>query len=82
MVTLSKRIESRGKTEGEMGVLSENMFNDFCKDGSEKEGLFTGLTGGDTVRGTEGARGGKSEDVNRGRLCSTSCTGGKVEGDV
>ena len=45
MVTFSKRMESRGKTEGERGVLSEKICKEFCKVGSEKDGASVGLRG-------------------------------------
>ena len=43
MVTFSNRMDSRGKIEGERGVLSEKIFRIFCKEGSEKDGDVTGL---------------------------------------
>ena len=46
IVTFSNRIESRGRTEGERGVLSEKILRDFCKEGSTKEGEAAGLRGG------------------------------------
>lgn len=78
MVTFSKRMESRGKTEGEMGVLSEKMSSDFCNDGSEKEGQSTGLRGCDVTRGIDGLRGGKSDSEKRGGSGSSTGSGGVV----
>ena len=46
IVTFSKRIESRGRTERERGVLSEKILKDFFKEGSAKEGETAGLIGG------------------------------------
>ena len=43
ITTFSKRIESKGKTEGERGVLAEKISRDFCKEGSAKEGKETRL---------------------------------------
>ena len=71
-------MESRGRTEGESGVLSENILKDFCKDGSEKEGEVTGLCGGKGV-GPEETRGGKSASVNKGEG-ETQSRGEKGEG--
>ena len=60
-------MESRGRTEGERGVLSEKIFRVFCKEGSTKDGEVTGLRSGvPKVKWPEVARGGKSEFVKRG----------------
>ena len=47
IVTFSKSIESRGRTEGERGVLSEKILNDFFKEGSAKEGEAVWLVEGE-----------------------------------
>ena len=65
IVTFSKRMESRGRTEGDRGVLSEKMLKDFCKDGSKKDGEVTGLCG-DKGEEPEVTRGGKSASEKRG----------------
>ena len=60
MVTFSNRMDSRGKTEGERGVLSEKICKEFCKEGSEKDGASVGLQGEDTMAGMVDTSGGKS----------------------
>ena len=65
IVTFSNLIESRGRIEGDRGFLSEKMFKDFCKDGSEKEGEVTGLSG-ETGVGPAFTSGGKSASEKRG----------------
>ena len=45
IVTFSKWMESRGRIEGDKGVLSEKISKDFCKARSAKEGDETGLWG-------------------------------------
>ena len=69
-MTFSKQIESRGRTEGERGVLSEKIFKDFFKEGSAKEGEAAGLLGDEPKdRGLvwpDEGRGGKSASENRG----------------
>ena len=70
IVTFSKRIESRGRTEGESGVLSEKILKYFCKEGSAEEGEAAGLREGEPedpgLAWTEVDRGGKSASENRG----------------
>ena len=70
IVTFSKRIESRGRTEGERGVLSENIFKYFCKEGSTKEGEAAGLREGEPedwgLDWPEVDNGGKSASENKG----------------
>ena len=70
IVTFSNRIESRGRTDGERGVLSEKILKDFFKEGSAKEGESAGLLWGEPeVWGLiwpEMERGGKSASENRG----------------
>ena len=59
-------MESRGRTEGERGILSEKMSSETCKEGSAKEGDVTGLRGGEVTGGGLGpSRGGNSESVNK-----------------
>ena len=41
IVTFLKRIESKGKTEGERGVLGEKISRDFCSEGSANDGEET-----------------------------------------
>ena len=80
MVTFSKRMESRGKTEGERGVLSEKICRELCKEGSENDGASVGLHGEDTKAGEVETSGGKSVELNNGRIGQDSCsTGWKVE---
>ena len=45
IVTFSNLMESSGRTEGERGVLSEKILKDFCRVGSEKDGVVEGLEG-------------------------------------
>ena len=45
MVTFSNLIESKGKMEGELGVLSVNISNALRRVGSSKEGVERGLLG-------------------------------------
>ena len=45
IVTFSNQMESKGKTEGERGVLTVKISRDFCSEGSAKEGEETGLWG-------------------------------------
>ena len=79
MVTFSKRMESRGKTEGERGVLSEKICKEFCKVGSEKDGASVGLRGEESRAGMVETSGGKSAEVNKGRIGQDNCsTGWKV----
>ena len=60
-------MDSRGRTKGDNGVLSEKNFRDFCNAGSAKDGEVTGLWGGEPkVEGPVLKRGGKSESKNRG----------------
>ena len=67
IVTFSNRMESRGRTKGESGVLSEKNFKVFCKEGSVKDGEVTRLCGGvPKVEWPKVTRGGKSESVKRG----------------
>ena len=47
IVTFSKRMDSRRRTDGERGVLVEKMFRETCKEGSAKEGEVTRLRGGE-----------------------------------
>ena len=61
----SNRMESRGRTEGERGVLSKKMLNDLCREGSENQGEVTTLSGGQG-EGPALTRGGKSASVNKG----------------
>ena len=49
IVTFSNLMESRGRTEGESGVLAENISKDFCSEGSTKEGEDTGLREGEVL---------------------------------
>ena len=66
-MTFSKQMESRDRTEGDRGVLSENIFREFCKAGSAKEGEVTGLWGGEPkVEGPMLISGGKSKSEKRG----------------
>ena len=82
IVTFSNRIESRGRTEGERGVLSEKILRDFCKEGSTKEGEVAGLRGGEpNGGGPEMARGGKYASENRGKE-ALPITGLKLEVEV
>ena len=75
MVTFLKRIESKGKVEGEIGVLSENIESIVKSEGSWKAGASRGLddeiigmglvfSGGD--KGGVDDIGGEEED--RGRV--------------
>ena len=57
-------MESRGRTEGDSGVLSEKILKEFYKDGSENEGEETGLCGDKFARPAL-TRGGKSASVNK-----------------
>ena len=60
-------MESRGRIEGESGVLSEKIFRVFCKEGFAKDGEVTGLCDGVTrAEWPEVGRGGKSKSVKRG----------------
>ena len=45
IVTFSNLMESRGRIDGERGVLSVNILKDFFKEGSAKEGEAAGLIG-------------------------------------
>ena len=65
IVTFSNLMDSRGRTDGERGDLSEKMFRVFFKEGSEKEGEMTGL-GGETELCPALSSGGKSSSENRG----------------
>ena len=66
IVTFSKQMELRGRTEGENGDLSEKIFRDFCNEGSAKEGEVTGLRYGvSKAVWTELVRGGKSKSENK-----------------
>ena len=47
IVTFSKCMESKGRTDGERGVLAEKISKETCKDGSAKEGEVTRLRGGE-----------------------------------
>ena len=49
IVTFSNLMELRGKTEGESGVLAENISKDFCSEGSAKDGEDTGLREGEVL---------------------------------
>ena len=66
MVTFSKRMESRGKTEGERGVLLEKICNVLWSAGSEKDGASVGLCGVELEVGFVVTRGGKSAGVKSG----------------
>ena len=46
-MTFSNRIESKGRIEGDRGVLSEKIFKAFFKEGSAKEGEEAGLKDGE-----------------------------------
>ena len=73
MVTFSNLIESRGRTDGVWGVLSEKMSKDFYSDGSEKNGESTGLRGGEIEEeGMEELSGGKFSKVQGRREGSIS----------
>ena len=76
MVTFSKRMESRGKTEGERGVLSEKICKEFCKAGSENDGASVGLRGERSRAGIVETSGGKSAEVNNGRIGHDNCSTG------
>ena len=65
-------MDSRGRTKGERGGLSEKMFRDFFKEGSEKEGELTGLRGEMGV-GPVLSRGGKSASKKRGEGRASTC---------
>ena len=45
MVTFLKRMESRGRVEGEIGDLSEKIDKEFKREGSRKAGSSLGLVG-------------------------------------
>ena len=65
MVTFSKRIESKGKVEGEIGVLSEKIKRAVRREGSWKAGALGGLEEVVIGKGTEligGGKGGKDEE--------------------
>ena len=63
-------MESRGRIDGERGVLSVNILKYFFKEGSAKEGEAAGLLGDEPKdRGLvwpDEGRGGKSASENRG----------------
>ena len=75
IVTFSNMIESKGKVEGEIGDLSENISNDFRSEGSIKEGEVVGLEGSVDVIGVVVLwSGGKSSNAKgggdiKGRIC-------------
>ena len=71
MVTFSNLIESKGRTEGVSGDLSEKMFSVFRRDGSENDGASIGLRGKGTEGGAGGTSGGKSACEKRGWILST-----------
>ena len=66
-VTLSNLIESKGRTDGVRGDLSEKIFSVFRRDGSEKDGASVGLVGEEA----EGIRGGKSACEKMGTAFSS-----------
>ena len=43
IVTFSNRMESRGRTEGESGVVSEKIIRDFCREGLVKDREVIGI---------------------------------------
>lgn len=60
IVTFSNLMDSRGRTDGDNGVLSMKMLRDFRKPGSAKEGEWTGLRRGESEVGVpEITRGGE-----------------------
>ena len=67
MVTFSNLIESKDKTEGEMGDLSIKISRALSRDGSSKEGVVKGLQGEPVLGGEEEwGRGGRFSRVNGG----------------
>ena len=62
IVTFSKKMESRGRVEGERGDLAEKMERDFMSTGSEKVGEEKGLSEGCNREGAgpSPTKGGKS----------------------
>ena len=81
IVTFSNRIESRGRTEGERGVLSEKILRYFCKEGSTKDGEATGLRGGEpNGEGPELTSGGKCASENRG-VGEAASLGREIKGE-
>ena len=73
IVTFSNRMDSRGRTDGDKGVLRKKMLKDFCNPRSAKDGELTGLRWGESkVGGPKFTSGGKSESVKRGPVETTS----------
>ena len=80
MVTFSNLIESKGKTEGEIGDLSMNISKALRRVGSSKEGVVKGLPGGAIQGGdVEWVRGGKFSRLKGGGGVTTRR--GVCEGD-
>ena len=66
IVTFWKRMESKGRTEGERGVLSEKISSEDCREGLAKDGVEVGLQGGDKAEEGLGlGSGGKYASVKR-----------------
>ena len=51
-MTLAKRIEFKGRVEGEVGVEAVKIERDCLSEGSEKDGEVVGLIGGRKVEGS------------------------------
>ena len=68
MVTFLKRIESKGKVEGEIGILSEKIKRAVRREGSWKAGALGGLEEIVKGRGTEQQGGGKGGEDEEGGI--------------